>query len=698
MPIFIDEINIKNIGPISEKFGGKLVKLNLFYGGNETGKTLLTEFIMCSLFKTRGLDIRPIVGSGKIIVAGLDKNPVSFSPSSSKKFEDYQLQNTVGITTHLPQLFIVKGAKVELGTDETDKIILQRYLSGKEILDIIENRVKQVNTREANIENNEIIGKNLGDIKTRNEKRTTLKTIDTLFTDINQQYLGGDRRILENQKIETEKQLMEMENAKRFYANTISKNIEQLENTRHEIEDDVLDEISKEINVHDTKEKDHGKKGEQYNKTSQNSKNYSWVKKAEEIYNGQLRKTSSISAKKFLLIPLIIIMILAGAFSFLNLFFGVIGCLAALIVFGWFYVKGYQELLQESGKNSEIERLKEGYQSRFGQPLTDLALLKIQVEQLQQEYSQSEVLNKQLSEEETQLRESEDQISLKMNNLFGKTIEKNAWNETIKQAKEKNKKLDKEIKEEQIKLSGLNVDETDYNTEPPSLEYDKKTYEKLQSNLTEINGEIQKIDTNLNGLKNGICSITGDDPNLNWETLIQHLKQKRKEIDEEYNELTAQLVGQISVIKVLRELRKVEDKKIQEALQSDLIKKPLYDVTKRYTDFRLEGDNLFVVDPYTEFPLNQLSTGAKDQVLLALRIGFCSKLFKQDSMFLIFDDAFQHSDYKRRPLLVEKTIELVKNGWQVIYLTMDDHLKALFDEKGKALGTDYKTFTLPSTQ
>ena len=67
-----------------------------------------------------------------------------------------------------------------------------------------------------------------------------------------------------------------------------------------------------------------------------------------------------------------------------------------------------------------------------------------------------------------------------------------------------------------------------------------------------------------------------------------------------------------------------------------------------------------------------------EQVLLALRMGFAAKHLGQNRMFLIMDDAFQHADWQRREYLVEQAVELENSGWQILYLTMDDHIRDLF--------------------
>jgi uncharacterized protein YhaN len=89
-----------------------------------------------------------------------------------------------------------------------------------------------------------------------------------------------------------------------------------------------------------------------------------------------------------------------------------------------------------------------------------------------------------------------------------------------------------------------------------------------------------------------------------------------------------------------------------------------------------------------------MSTGAREQVFLALRLGFASINMKGETAFLILDDAFQHSDWKRRKNLLYQTLSLVKTGWQVFYFTMDDHIKHLFEKAGTKFEGQFRSFDL----
>ena len=96
----------------------------------------------------------------------------------------------------------------------------------------------------------------------------------------------------------------------------------------------------------------------------------------------------------------------------------------------------------------------------------------------------------------------------------------------------------------------------------------------------------------------------------------------------------------------------------------------------------LKGDRLIVSDKVRDFPLNDLSTGTQEQVLLVLRIGCAAYVLGKQSLFLVLDDAFQHADWERRERLMDEVIRLGKKGWKILYLTMDDHIRDLFQDRG----------------
>jgi uncharacterized protein YhaN len=200
----------------------------------------------------------------------------------------------------------------------------------------------------------------------------------------------------------------------------------------------------------------------------------------------------------------------------------------------------------------------------------------------------------------------------------------------------------------------------------------------------------------LESLKQRICAFTGDDIATSWETVIQSLKELRHTSLNALHRQTAELLGKMAVTDVLDQLRHDEATRIEEGLRSPGVLEPLKLVTGRYTDLKLQGDGLIVSDGFNDFELNRLSTGAMEQVLLALRIGLARRWMdrENESFFLVLDDAFQYSDWKRRESLMKMAVNLAKNGWQVIYLSMDDHIRSLFRKAARSFGDEFQEKTL----
>lgn len=114
-------------------------------------------------------------------------------------------------------------------------------------------------------------------------------------------------------------------------------------------------------------------------------------------------------------------------------------------------------------------------------------------------------------------------------------------------------------------------------------------------------------------------------------------------------------------------------------------------VTQRYRAVRRNGDGSLTVLDGSEraFALPDLSRGTRDQVYLALRLGLAASALGTAGVegggFFLLDDAFLTADWERRERLVSVMETLSADGWQVVYLTCDDHLRSLFVEAGAKL-------------
>ena len=211
---------------------------------------------------------------------------------------------------------------------------------------------------------------------------------------------------------------------------------------------------------------------------------------------------------------------------------------------------------------------------------------------------------------------------------------------------------------------------------------------KLEEERKELKKNIDEEESNLELLKQRICSITDDSISIDWQDLFNHLYQKREELIEENKKVKAEILAGICLSQVINELKNQEDENIINSLASQSLSEPIQTMTHRYTGVELDDEEIVVFNPKQRFPLSKMSTGAQEQILLALRLGIAAYTLGDQRMFLILDDAFQHSDWERREWLVTKMADLANLGWQIIYFTMDEHIKKLFEIRIKPVFND----------
>jgi uncharacterized protein YhaN len=136
------------------------------------------------------------------------------------------------------------------------------------------------------------------------------------------------------------------------------------------------------------------------------------------------------------------------------------------------------------------------------------------------------------------------------------------------------------------------------------------------------------------------------------------LRVKREKTAEEYRDITAEILAKVQVNTAIEEFREQEDARIADGLKRDELTRPLQALTVgRYNRIKQDEESglVLVTDEDEEYPLADTSTGAQEQILLALRIGFASIAMEGQTAFLILDDAFQHSDWDRRKNLIAET-------------------------------------------
>jgi len=286
-------------------------------------------------------------------------------------------------------------------------------------------------------------------------------------------------------------------------------------------------------------------------------------------------------------------------------------------------------------------------------------------------------------------------INDKLSKFFQGDLNAQNWQPVTKQIRadiEEQKITREKLKEELIKLD---VPTDRYIEDPVAVKWDKEQYDDLVAKNNELVGNIETEKGNLINLQKMICQKT-DCQNDNWDELLNALRDKRERKVNDFKNITAEMIAKICVNNVVKLLQQEENHRIEDGLKSPEIKSLLHSITGSYKSINLDTESSLkvVTNDDEDFALSQLSTGAKEQVYLILRMAFASKALEDNQAFLIFDDAFQHSDWIRRPRLINEIISLADKGWQIFYLTMDDHIRDLFLKEGERLGSRFRYHAL----
>ena len=276
--------------------------------------------------------------------------------------------------------------------------------------------------------------------------------------------------------------------------------------------------------------------------------------------------------------------------------------------------------------------------------------------------------------------------------MTGQEVEPTNWDSSLDvltaQRNEKNREIDQLTQS----LTALGIATDEHQPEDPEHPWDATQFNQLEQQLEEIEEDIEANQEELEELEKRIRYASENENALGWEQLLDGLRAKRDEVAEEYRQLTADIIGKILVHNVVAEQRNQENDRIRLGLESSTIANALQQFSGRYHNLHLtEEEELEVEDASgNQFPVSMLSTGAREQVFLSLRIGFASRALGERTGFLLLDDAFQHSDWQRRESLVQQCLSLVKQGWQIFYFAMDDHLRDLFQQAGESLGDQFQ--------
>lgn len=693
MSVRIDRILVGDAPPLSGRFEMEPASLNLVYGKNEKGKTLLLEAVLKCLFRSSAREslwsTREWEARAEVLVSGLSERPVLMSPDSEQKLEDHWSSLSPSIPGIAQRLMVLKGADAGLSEEAggAGRDFVRSVLSSEDLLEKLEERISST-LKNASISDGIVDAWDRGVEGRRRKKLEELRALDDLLERIDTEGAGAELAGLKSRLSEVEDALREQLMARRHLAWKRTMEVDELKARLEGLPDEqALGEAAGLLTSYSEKSSDIRAKTARLEKARRGSGQLEWLHNAVDVYEGGAAMPGERSS---LVTPLSSLAVLGVATAVLMLagegWLSLVG-LAGMLASGvWLFLRSSRTVSNPLDV-AEIERLGEDFRRRFGREMGGLTDLRTLLEQQKGRRDEAVMLEGLVDEDSGKLRDLAREIR---STLEVDADDPSAWSKRLEELRKERSELTGRLQKARRSLDLMRVSEEDLLESDPGTSYDEKREERLQEEAEELQASIQKREQALFERKARIMERTGEGSLANWEVLLGALREMRERTAEEYRELHAEVVAKIILHQMLRELSESEDEQLRQELASKDMSRTLLGMTGRYGSIALEEGCLKVFDHSGRgFDLASVSTGAREQILLAVRVGLLQRIMGRRRSFLILDDAFQHSDWERRRLLVDAVVSLVNDGWQVFYLTMDDHLDGLVSEAGGGLGDSF---------
>lgn len=698
MKVHIESLSVKGLGPLPP-LEWAFRDINLVYGRNEQGKTFITEYLLRSLFKDAP-KYRDVPDAGQVRVSGLGSGVV-LNPKARAKLDTLVPETFGTMKADLARLLVVRGGDSSLQPDKlgaaVTKTILKGYLSDQRVYDMVSGNI-QANTLQSTFSEGQIVPKKaVGEIKEEANLKAQLDKLDRLTGEIEQELTLADVRLSQDKLAETRRQLEQQELTRRAEAYRLYQEQLKTEKSLKNLPQAEIDQANKHLGESEYLAGDIARTRSAIAELEPQAEHYDWLKNALDDCAAHPLAFQEDHLVRYLAI--------AGGSAFVGVLFAllrlpivsvVIGILGLLGAGAGLYLayRAYQQRKASEGDIREVHGVFAEYETRFGEQALTTVTLQTRLEQVSQARIKLDDKLEQLRERENQQLKTGASLNTVLSALAGEQVQAGDPRAQITALQRQRRELEAHLHETERKLAALNMPDEEYYEGTCETAYDAETYRRLKDQAQRLENAQRDAERALLALKQRVCTETNDEVGCRWEDLLAHLRDKRRETADARRDVKARIIGGILLGKVIDDLRKKEDERIAEALASPGMCAPLRQLT-RYTNAELEGEEVVLYNRTERFPFASLSTGAQEQVLLALRIGIASHLLGETRMFLVLDDAFQHSDWTRRPVLVDQLATLAEMGWQVLYFTMDDNIRGLFEESVQPrMGERYGKFQL----
>ncbi len=703
MGIQIKKVEINSSGPISS-FRQEMAPLTLVYARNERGKTTIVENIIASLFRNRKGGLVPtlrqsLLGPSRVTLQGITDKQEHFSPGKNKKKLD-DLIESAGLSPSLFNLLVVKGAELEiLGQKGAfGRGDLKELFSRQQIYDSVQNNIpSEVGYTELR-EGLLVPQRRTGRYKTYEETEKQLKHLETVAETFYKTLSGSELTGLLTRKSLLEKRAAQQQTAKRHTAFELRARIDKIKhellNLKSADLEGMLERIKEFLRV---KEQLAGL--EEKTKIFQEiEENLHWLENARERYEYcQRRSTNPAQRISMLAAAALFLGTLGAYFLFPSLLpLGLLLSLCALVLVLLFSF-AFKNVKTPASAEAELDEIRKSFEIRFGVILRTAADFAVQKSELDRKLGKAQALETDRNAQASRLQMLHQSIKNGLP-LFGfQDIEETRWGQALQELGSRAGELEISCNRYEERLEGLGVDESDFIEQDPGIQYSREEQRRTEEELADIERKIRAVQQKSEEILESLIEHIGREAARSQSigAVAFAIEDKRREYKKRIFNLLGEMIAGHVVNSVLKQFRKQEDEQLEAALNDPRICGLVKRFTGRYDRIAFQDERLTIGNAEESYNLSEMSSGAREQILLALRMGIALTLCGRRSLFLILDDAFQHSDWQRRTELVQQAVDVVGGGWQVIYFTMDDDIRERFLEASKKLkGGTFKLIEL----
>lgn len=692
--IKIRDITIDVIGPFDRRQNYKLGMINLFYGKNETGKSYLVRALLGAVFRAEKNN-KYVLDGAKALVDFADSNSAEFTSKSKNTIEQHLTGAADNVINDLSRLCVVPEGNLTLDPKLRNNInveALRGYFSDTKLRDRLQEEISAT-IQKAKIERIGPAGDNKGEITQLNTAKDRLKNLDAYLEKVNRSYAdaqlqGYDQKI---EKINDQIQTMNIAKQAKAWKLFQELHIVNAFLDRHSV--DTVNSARNEISILKSLSAEKYQLDQKIEADKDIPAQLAWLTTAER----ELLQANNVDMP-YLSRPLMIsiAVLFLGMLTAIILEERVLALVLSVLLFGILvfslylqnrsteqilladqHKKIYHDFSLRTGvKNPTIVDIKTKLKA-LEKEIFELDFDKKKSITLQQDIKSSQVkLNGLLIELSIQRSDDLDEADRALLSLRGKI------NQTQNDQIELNKQL-----------SALSIPDDEIMDVHSGIPYSKAFEKNLIEEKTILENKRANLLADHENFLNEGGRLLGETEKLSWNDTLDHIRKFRGDLVAEIKNLSAKIMAKIVIHQYLTDQIELEDETIRKALSSSSINDYIKTFTNRYESITYEDDEI-VLNP-GPLRLDALSTGTREQILLAIRFGILQHHLGNQQMFIILDDAFQHSDWERRERLVDSLGEMASRGWQILYFTMDDHIKTLFENRLKTrFDDDYKLFDL----